>query len=377
MFVPPYVLAALLAWFVTYWTTPTSRYLARRVGAVDYPGGRRITRRPLPRLGGIAIAAGVLAAALVALPVPGSVAVVREPKHLVLAVPYGAVPREFWGILLGGLLVALVGVYDDLRQVSGRVKFPLVYLCAAVPVLFGLTTPFVTNPFSGQLVPLGVWGQAFTVAWVGSAAIAMNSIDGMDGLAAGIAVIVAATFFVAGTLRGAGLPTLALCAAVAGSGVGFLRYNFNPARVIMGDSGALFLGYLLGTLSVAGLFKTLTALSLAIPLLAMGVPIFDTGFAVLRRLRRRVSVFQPDRGHVHHRLLDRGLSQRQAVLLLYGATALLSSLSLAVSGWVERWIPLSVAALVGLSLWVVARRWLRGAPQEAHSTSWGTPAGTP
>jgi UDP-GlcNAc:undecaprenyl-phosphate GlcNAc-1-phosphate transferase len=145
---------------------------------------------------------------------------------------------------------------------------------------------------------------------------------------------------------------------VVGSAVGFLRYNFNPARVIMGDTGALFLGYLLGALSVAGLFKTLTALSLAVPLLAMAVPIFDTAFAIVRRARRRVSVFQPDRGHVHHRLLDRGLSQRQAVLLLYGTTAMLSSLSLALSGWVDRWIPLSVAALLGAALWVVARRWL-------------------
>jgi UDP-GlcNAc:undecaprenyl-phosphate GlcNAc-1-phosphate transferase len=283
---------------------------------------------------------------------------VREPRYLVLAVPYGAVPREYWGIVLGALAIALVGLYDDLRQVSGRVKFPLVYLCAGVPVLFGLTTPFLTNPLTGQLVPLGVWGQAFTVLWVGSAAIAMNSIDGVDGLAAGIAAIVAGTFFVAGTLRSAGLPTLVLCAAVVGSAVGFLRYNFNPARVIMGDTGALFLGYLLGALSVAGLFKTLTALSLAVPLLAMAVPIFDTAFAIVRRARRRVSVFQPDRGHVHHRLLDRGLSQRQAVLLLYGTTAMLSSLSLALSGWVDRWIPLSVAALLGAALWVVARRWL-------------------
>lgn len=356
MFIPPYVVAAVVAWFVTYWTTPTARWFARRVGAVDYPGGRRINRRPLPRLGGLAIALGLLAGALVGLPMPGDVAVVRQPKHLVLAVPYGPVPREFWGIVLGGVAMALVGLYDDLRQVSGRVKFPLVYLCAAVPVLFGLTTPFLTNPLSGQLVPLGLWGQLFTVAWVGSAAIAMNSIDGVDGLAAGIAAIVAATFFVAGTLRGAGLPTLVLCAVVAASAVGFLRYNFNPARVIMGDAGALLLGYLLGALSVAGLFKTLTALSLAVPLLAMGVPIFDTAFAILRRLRRRVSVFQPDRGHVHHRLLDRGLSQRQAVLVLYGTTALLGALSLALSGWVDRWIPLSVAGLLAAAMWVLARR---------------------
>ncbi len=352
MVLPPYVLSAVVAWFVTYWTTPTALWLGRRMGAVDYPGGRRINRRPLPRLGGIAIFCGIFLACLVSLPIVGPIALVREPRYLVLAIPYGPVDGRLVGVLLGAVAITALGVVDDLRQLPGRTKFPLIYLAAAIPVLFGVTTPFLTNPLTGKLVPLGVVGQLFTVAWIGSAAIAVNSIDGLDGLAAGIAAIVAATFFAAATALRGGLAILVLCAAVVGSCVGFLRYNFNPARVIMGDGGALLLGYLLGAISVVGMFKTLTLISLAVPLLAMGVPIFDTAFAIVRRVRQGVPVFQPDRGHLHHRLLDRGLSQRQTVFLLYGVTALLAVLALWIAGSVRPHVSLSLTVVLGGTLWI-------------------------
>lgn len=355
MFIPPYIVAAVVAWFVTYWTTPTARWIARRVGAVDFPGGRRVNRRPLPRLGGLAIFAGIVGAALLTLPIRGDIAVVREPVHLVLAVPYGAIPREYVGVLLGAVAISLLGFWDDVRPMSGALKFPLVYLAAAIPTLFGVGASFVTNPLTGQLLPLGVYGQVFTVLWIGSVAIAMNLIDGVDGLAAGIAAIVSATLFAA-MLERPNLPMMILCAAVIGSAVGFLRYNFNPARIIMGDGGAMLLGYLLGAMSVLGLFKTVTAVSLAVPLLAMGVPILDTAFAILRRARRRVPVFQPDRGHLHHRLLDRGLTQRQTVLVLYGATGLLGTVALIVAGSVDRWISVALAGALAATLYVSARR---------------------
>jgi UDP-GlcNAc:undecaprenyl-phosphate GlcNAc-1-phosphate transferase len=226
---------------------------------------------------------------------------------------------------------------------------------AAIPTLFGVSASFVTNPFTGQLVPLGVYGQVFTALWIGSVAIAMNLIDGVDGLAAGIAAIVSATLFAA-TLAKPNLPMMVLCAAVVGSAVGFLRYNFNPARIIMGDSGAMLLGYLLGAMSVLGVFKTITALSLAVPLLAMGVPIFDTALAILRRLRGGLPLFHPDRGHLHHRLLDRGLTQRQTVFLLYGATGLLGTVALIVAGSVDRWISVGLAVTLAVTLFVSARR---------------------
>jgi UDP-GlcNAc:undecaprenyl-phosphate GlcNAc-1-phosphate transferase len=373
MFVPPYLLSGLVAWFVTYWTTPTARFVARRFGAVDYPGGRRINRRPLPRLGGIALFAGIMAALLLTLPIPRPIAIVREPKYFVLAVPYGPVDVRVIGVLMGAVAITALGVTDDLRQLSGRVKFPLIYLAAAIPLLFGLTTPFLTNPFTGRLVPLGVLGQLFTVAWIGSAAIAMNSIDGVDGLAAGIAAIVATTFLAAALVRGDGPAILALCAAVVGSAIGFLRYNFNPARVIMGDGGALLLGYLLGAVSVLGMFKTLTALSLAVPLIAMGIPIFDTAYAIVRRVRQGVPVFQPDRGHLHHRLLDQGLSQRETVFLLYATTGLLAVLSLWIAGTIRPHVSLGLTLVLGGVILAFTRRTglsVRPAPRR-------TPGGSP
>jgi UDP-GlcNAc:undecaprenyl-phosphate GlcNAc-1-phosphate transferase len=373
MFIPPYIVAAVVAWFVTYWTTPTARWIARRVGAVDFPGGRRINRRPLPRLGGIAIFAGIVGAALLTLPIRGDIAVVREPRHLVLAVPYAAIAPEYVGVLLGAVAISLLGLYDDIRSLSGAVKFPLVYLAAMIPTLFGVSASFITNPFTGQLLPLGVYGQVFTALWIGSVAIAMNLIDGVDGLAAGIAAIISTTLFVA-TFAKPNLPVMVLCAAVAGSAVGFLRYNFNPARIIMGDGGAMLLGYLLGAMSVLGVFKTITAVSLAVPLLAMGVPIFDTAFAIMRRMRRGSPVFQPDRGHLHHRLLDRGLSQRQTVFLLYGATGLLGTLALIVAGSVDRWISVGLAATLAVTLFVSARRLGLMAPARAGPLAGGPPS---
>jgi UDP-GlcNAc:undecaprenyl-phosphate GlcNAc-1-phosphate transferase len=352
--IPPYLITAALAWFITYWTTPTTRRLSRWTGAIDYPGPRRINRRPLPRLGGLAIFLGILASAVLTLPMkPAKVAFAGG--QLFLTVPFGGVSAPVVGILLGAAAIVALGVLDDLRPLSGKLKFPLIYGIAAIPVAFGLSAPILTNPFTGTIFGLGLAGQVFTAIWIGSAAIAVNLIDGVDGLAAGISAIVGATFFTAALPR-QDLPILVLSAAVVGSAVAFLRYNFNPARVIMGDGGAMLLGFLLGAVSVLGLFKTITAVSLAVPLLALGVPIFDTAFAILRRVRRGLPVFHPDRGHLHHRLLDRGLSQRQTVFLLYGATSLLGVAALWLSGSVDRVVAMGLFIVLAGALVVSAHR---------------------
>lgn len=352
--IPPFVIAVAVAWLLTYWATPATEHLSRWTGAIDYPGGRRINCRPLPRLGGIAIFLGTLVAAAVTLPMK-SIQIVVAAGQLVMTVPFASAPPPVVGILLGAIAMAALGVYDDLRPLSGKIKFPLIYGIAAIPVAFGLTVPILSNPFTGAIFGLGVAGQIFTVFWVGSAAIAVNLIDGVDGLAAGIAAIVGATFFTAALPRQE-LPILALSAAVVGSAVAFLRYNFNPARVIMGDGGAMLLGFLLGAVSVLGLFKTITAVSLAVPMLALGVPIFDTAFAILRRLRRGLPVFYPDRGHLHHRLLDRGLSQRETVFVLYCATSLLGVAALCLSGSVDRVITMELFVVLAGALGVSAKR---------------------
>ena len=354
MTIPPYLVAAAIAFIVTYAIALEMQWVARRLGAVTPPGGRHIHTRPIPRMGGLAIFGGVIVALLVALPIDSPVALVREPRYLVLAVPYKPLASPLLGVILGAVAITLLGAVDDLRSLPGEVKFPLIYAAAAVPVAFGLTTSFLTNPLHGTVIPLGVTGKVFTVLWLGSMAIALNSIDGVDGLAAGIAGITGATLLMAASPR-EDVATMTLAAAVIGAAVGFLRHNFYPARIFMGDSGSMLLGYLLGAASVHGLFKTTTALSLAIPVLALAVPIADTGYAIVRRYRKSVSIFLPDREHFHHRLLDRGLSQRQTAFVLYLLSAVFGLGGLAVAG-INRTASLLVLGAITLILLLLARR---------------------
>jgi UDP-GlcNAc:undecaprenyl-phosphate GlcNAc-1-phosphate transferase len=285
----------------------------------------------MPRLGGLAIFGGALVALLVALPVVQPAALVRASNYLVLAVPVRPLPLSEIGILLGAVAITALGALDDLHPLAGRLKFPLIYLAAGVPVWLGMTTAFVTHPVTGLPVPVGVAGKVFTVVWLGSMAIAMNSIDGVDGLASGLAAITGITLLSAAGHR-QDMVTMTLAAAVTGSALGFLRHNFNPARLFLGDSGSMLLGFLLGAAAVQGMVKTATVLSLAVPILALAIPILDTGYAIVRRYRNHVSIFRPDRGHLHHRLLDLGLSQRQVVVLLWLVSATLGLGGLAVAG---------------------------------------------
>lgn len=354
MNIPPYLVAAAVAFIVTYAIALEMQWIARRLGAVTPPGGRHIHTRPIPRMGGLAIFGGVIVALLVALPIDSPVALVREPRYLILAVPYRPLATPLLGVILGAVAITLLGAIDDLRALPGRLKFPLIYAAAAIPVAFGLTTSFLTNPVYGTMIPLGVAGKIFTVVWLGSMAIALNSIDGVDGLAAGIAGITGATLLMAAAPR-VDVTTMTLAAAVIGASIGFLRHNFYPARIFMGDSGSMLLGFLLGAASVNGLFKAATALSLAIPVLALAVPIADTGYAIVRRYRKSVSIFLPDREHFHHRLLDRGLTQRQTAFVLYLLSAVFGLGGLAVAG-INRTASLWVLGTITLALLVLARR---------------------
>ncbi len=345
MQIPPYLIAGVLALVFTYAIAYEMRWLSQRLGAVTPPGGRHIHTRPTGRLGGLAIFGGTLLALLVTLPIHQPAAIVRASQTLILAVPHRPLPLSVVGILLGAAAITALGALDDLRPLSGRVKFPLIYLAAALPVWFGMTTAFITHPVTGLSVPLGVAGKVFTVAWLGSMAIAMNSIDGVDGLAAGVAAITGVTLLSAAAQRH-DLVTMTLAAAVTGSALGFLRHNFNPARLFLGDSGSMLLGFLLGAAAVQGMVKTATVLSLAIPVLALAIPILDTGYAIVRRYRSGVSIFQPDRGHLHHRLLDRGLSQRQVVVLLWVLSATLGLGGLAAAGISRVWSLVLLAVII-------------------------------
>ena len=321
--VPVSIAVALVALLVTYGFTPLVRRIAQRLGAIDYPGGRRINMQPTPRLGGIAIYAGFVAAAAVAM-------IITRPIELVggNGEPYIRIPielqtdRGLLGIMLGGTFLLAVGIYDDIRGMHTAVKFLAMVAAAAVLIPFGLATQFITHPLTGQTIAAGPWGAVFTVVWVLVVINVINIIDGVDGLAAGIAAIAATTLLLT-AIHKSDAVAISLAAALMGCTIGFLRHNFNPARIFMGDSGSMFLGYVLGGLSVMGLYKSSTMISLLVPFLALGVPIADTAFAVVRRFRSRQPVYLPDRGHLHHRLLDRGLSQRQTVFLLYLISAIL------------------------------------------------------
>jgi UDP-GlcNAc:undecaprenyl-phosphate GlcNAc-1-phosphate transferase len=326
------------------------------LGAVDRPGGRRVNTRSTPRLGGLAIYAGFLAAALVAMVVTRDIELVRTAKETFVRIPVTLkTDQAILGIVLGGTFLMLVGAYDDRYGLRPGLKLIAMGLAAAALIPFGLGTQFLTDPRSGAPIPLGFWqGSVFTIFWVVAMVNVINFIDGLDGLAAGITAIAGITLLLTANAKNDPV-AVALAAALVGAAMGFLPHNFNPARIFMGDSGSMFLGYVLGGLSVMGLYKSITAISMLVPMLAVGVPIADTAFAIVRRWRSGQPIYLPDRGHLHHRLLDRGLTQRQTVVLLYLVSTLLGMGALAVAG-VNRTGAIATLLVVAAVLLIGARR---------------------
>jgi len=377
MTVAPWLVAALIALVLTNTLAPGMRRFARRIGAIDHPGGRRINVRPMPRLGGIAIFIGFVAALLVAMVITRPIVVSHRVDVLTVRIPLSPrTDQALVGILLGSTFLFLVGIWDDIRGMNPALKFLFQVAAAAILIPFGLTTQFITNPLTGKIVALEWLGPIFTVLWVVGVVNATNFIDGVDGLASGIAAIAGTTLFLTAMVKADVTSTL-LAACLVGSMLGFLRHNFNPARIIMGDSGSMFVGYVLGGMSVMGLYKSYTALSLIVPLLALAVPIVDTAFAIVRRFRSRQPIYLPDRGHLHHRLLDRGLSQRQTVLILYLVSAFFGVGALAVAG-INRSAAVVTLAAIAAVLYIGARRMglleRRPAPLRDGETVSGRPA---
>jgi UDP-GlcNAc:undecaprenyl-phosphate GlcNAc-1-phosphate transferase len=314
-----YPLAFLLALCCTALLVPIVRRVALRVGAVSRPGGRNVNAKAIPRLGGIAIAVGFVIPLLTIFPAESAVA---------------SVLRSEWtrvvGLAVGGLFITVVGVWDDTRRLRALHKLAAQVAAATLAYFAGFRLDAISVPWVGTF-GMGVFGLPVTVVWVVGIVNAVNLIDGLDGLAAGIAFFAALTNFVVGYL-GNEMFVPAIMSTLLGALLGFLFFNFNPARIFMGDSGSYFLGFVLGTMSLAGTSqKTSTAVSLLVPVLALGVPIFDTLFAVLRRILERRPIFSSDRGHIHHRLLDMGLTHRRVVLILYAASLILTCAAIGVS----------------------------------------------
>ncbi len=313
------IFAFILAALSTSLLTPLVRRLALRIGAVSNAGGRNVNERTVPRLGGIAIAIGFLVALVALFFAESSVATsLRSERHKIA------------GLLMGALLLAAVGVLDDTRRLRATHKLVAQIAAASLAYAAGYHIDNVALPLLGSL-SMGVFALPVTVLWIVGIVNALNLIDGLDGLAGGIAFFAGVTNFVVATVS-KDLLQAAVMATMLGAVLGFLAFNFNPARIFMGDSGSYFLGFVLGTTSLAGSTqKTSTAVSILVPILALGVPIFDTLFTMLRRFLERRPLFSPDRGHIHHRLLDMGITHRRAVLILYGVSLLFTTAAVGVS----------------------------------------------
>ncbi|KGR90068.1 UDP-phosphate N-acetylglucosaminyl 1-phosphate transferase [Ureibacillus massiliensis 4400831 = CIP 108448 = CCUG 49529] len=288
----------IVALFASILLTPLVKRLAFRIGAVDAPNYRKVHSRIMPRLGGLAIFLSFLIGLLI----------LRPDSQYIVA------------IVIGATLIIITGVLDDMYEISAKAKM-LGQLAAAGIIVFygGIQIEFITLPFGGEL-EFGFLSIPVTILWIIGITNAINLIDGLDGLAAGVSTIALITLSVMAFIM-ADFFVLAVAALLACSTIGFLFYNFHPAKIFMGDTGALFLGFMIAVLSLLG-FKNITMVSFIIPVIMLGVPISDTFFAIVRRVRNKQKWSDPDKSHLHHRLIDIGFSHRQTVLIIYGIAAM-------------------------------------------------------
>ena len=305
-----YVAAAFgVAAVVAFLTTPVVKSLAFRVGAVDDPKkdkdpGRRMHRDPIPRMGGLAIFLGFLL------------------STLIFVVP---LTNPTKGMLVGAIIIVILGIFDDIYDLPAKLKFLVQIVAAVIAMLSGNIITVLSNPNIFSTNPVWVLGwlsYPITVLWIVAITNAVNLIDGLDGLACGVSTISSMTMLVVALLVTESREAVVM-GALAGACLGFLPYNLNPAKIFMGDTGSTFLGFALGVISIQGLFKHYMFISFVVPFLMLGLPIFDVCFAVVRRVSHGQSPMKPDRGHVHHRLIDMGFSQKQAVGVLYVISAIL------------------------------------------------------
>lgn len=298
------LLGIVISALISFVSTPVVKKVALKMGAVDIPkDNRRMHKVPIPRLGGLAIALAFILTVLL----------------------LADITRQMQGILLGAIIIVVLGVLDDCLTLRASVKFIVQILAACVVVGHGCTIQYITNPIVTSDVAyldLGNWAIPLTVIWIVAITNAVNFIDGLDGLAVGVSAISATTLLVVSLLVAEDNVSIIL-AALMGACLGFLPYNFNPAKIFMGDTGSTFLGFILACLSIQGTFKLYAIISFAVPFLILGIPIFDICFAIIRRLAKRQNPMKADRGHIHHRLIDMGFSQKQTVAIIYMLTAIL------------------------------------------------------
>ena len=344
------IAAFAVAAVLSYFFTPPVKNFAHKVGAIDVPkDARRMHKKPIPRLGGLAIYGGFLCSILI----------------------FGQLDETMLCVLLGAAIIVALGIFDDVLALGAKLKFVVQIVAAAIPVCIGdLQIGLFTNlnPLSDTpFVHLGILAVPVTIIWIVGITNAVNLIDGLDGLAVGVSSIAAIAMLAVALLTG-NMPIAITMAALAGACIGFMPYNLNPAKIFMGDTGSTFLGYMLATVSIMGLFKFYAVISFAVPFLILGLPIFDTANAIIRRVAAGRSPMSPDRGHVHHKLIDMGFNQKQAVAILYAisATLGLTAVVLTSSGEVKAIVLLLAvlaAILVGACIIYGAEHWSKHAPE--------------
>lgn len=300
---------ALVAVLISFLSTPLIKKFAFYIKALDIPKDKRkIHKEPIPLLGGVAIYLSFIITTIL----------MESPLS-----------KSQLGIIIGATIIVIGGLIDDLKDLKPWIKLLFQVAAAVVLVLFGVQIITITNPLpiGGDYLNLGILLVPLTIFWVVGITNALNLIDGVDGLAAGVAGISSVTIFAIALLNGRHEAAL-LTAILSGAIFGFLPYNFNPASIFMGDTGAQLLGFLLAAISLEGTIKSATTFAIAVPILAFGLPIYDTLFAMIRRKVNGKPIMQADRGHLHHRLLDMGLNQKQVVIIMYLISAVLGGISI-------------------------------------------------
>ncbi len=353
----PIVASFIAAALIALGLTPLVQRLVVRYEVVDRPEARRVNTSPIPRGGGLAVAAAFIVVAAVSLSV--NMATGRLP------VPFSLDDQAVAALIVGGAAAAALGAIDDLLDLRARWQFLGQIALGVFAVALGISIGFIANPLGGPVIRFdGAIAAAFTIFWIVGMINSINFIDGLDGLSSGIAFIAAVTLGLISLTSGVGQPLVAvLCFTLAGALLGFLRWNLHPASIFIGTSGVQFVGYTLALLSILGTAKV------AVALLVLGVPIIDTFWIIVRRVSERRSPFSPDRGHIHHRLLDLGLSHRQTVFVIYGICLVLAVMALLLSGVDQLYAFVGVFIASGLVLFIPTRGALRR-PEELEADSY-------
>lgn len=305
-----YFIAFISAVIISFIMTPLARKLAFKVGALDIPKEpRKIHKEPMPYFGGLAIYISIISC-------------------MVVYMPHTSMNLH---IIVGATVIVLTGIVDDMYDMPAKAKLLMQIIAAAIAINGGVQINFVSNPFSETgMSNLFNWlSYAITLVWLVGITNTINLIDGLDGLAAGVACIAATTLLFTASKLGHDYIVMQ-CAIIAGASLGFLPYNFNPAKIFMGDTGSMLLGYMLAVTSVSGMVKSVAAVSLAVPVFALGLPIFDTTFAIIRRYINKKPIMQADKEHLHHKLMKAGLNQRQTVLIMYFISMMLGIVSITI-----------------------------------------------